>query len=125
MHSLAKVRVNVLQPEACSSQVVAYGGHHKMLVAASLRVAGKIAHHQARSRPVRAFSVAPAPTSPASEGGLSPLQITLPTISLHNYGEYIWRNPAAIVKGGFLSIAKIDLAYGQYRPPGGSHPAQP
>ncbi len=24
-----------------------------------------------------------------------------------------------------VKIVKIDLAYGQYRPPGGSHPAQP
>ncbi len=26
--------------------------------------------------------------------------------------------------GGWVTV-KIDLAYGQYRPPGGSHPAQP
>ncbi len=25
----------------------------------------------------------------------------------------------------YVKTVKIDLAYGQYRPPGGSHPAQP
>ncbi len=83
MQPLAVARANVCQPAA---RLVAYCGRDRMLVPPSLRVAGNIPDHQARScsRRVRVFSVAPAATS-ASEGG--PLQNTLPTISLHDYGE--------------------------------------